>query len=200
MFSIILTHKKDGGIRDRHAQYTIARYQKMFRTAEIIVAECDDDKQGWKTFNKAKHINEAVKNAKHSRLLITDIDMIFHKKAILDGLKALPKHCYVVPYNTRLFLEQQDTEKILNGELDIDSFPWYSQDASSYRKDKDTPICGGCHIINTDDFKLVDGYDEKFVGWGAEDRDFGGRVRGKCNGETFHVNYYGYHLWHPMNH
>jgi len=48
------------------------------------------------------------------------------------------------------------------------------------------------------DYERVNGYDENFIGWGAEDDDLGRRLRraGVCVRSILHWTHT-YHLWHP---
>ncbi len=56
---------------------------------------------------------------------------------------------------------------------------------------------GGLCAINKDDFEKINGYDEKFIGWGAEDDDLGKRLY-KIGVEGFNpfLTEYAIHLFH----
>jgi N-terminal domain of galactosyltransferase len=59
---------------------------------------------------------------------------------------------------------------------------------------------GGCIIVHKDAFKEVHGYDERFQGWGGEDRAFVLALEvlaGDPGLETLRYPASIYHLWHP---
>jgi GT2 family glycosyltransferase len=57
---------------------------------------------------------------------------------------------------------------------------------------------GGCFGISRDDLLLVNGFDENYRGWGAEDDDLGRRLyRAGIVGKTVFRDDYPIHLWHP---
>jgi hypothetical protein len=57
---------------------------------------------------------------------------------------------------------------------------------------------GGHFSIYRKDIEYVNGYDENFVGWGAEDEDLGIRlVSAECYGRSVIRSSRVLHLWHP---
>jgi GT2 family glycosyltransferase len=62
-----------------------------------------------------------------------------------------------------------------------------------------SPNCSGCHFsLFRDDVERVNGFDERFVGWGYEDDDFARRLY-KAGVEPRSVieDARALHLWHP---
>lgn len=68
-------------------------------------------------------------------------------------------------------------------------FPW-----KRYRP----KVRGGCFGITREDILMVDGFDENYQGWGAEDDDLGRRLyRAGVVGRTAFRKEFPIHLWHP---
>lgn len=194
-FSIILSYKSDGSIRDRHVAYTVARYARLFPTAEIIVSK-QDGTDGWNGFNKSRTINDGVRNSSFSTLLITDIDMIFSREGVVEGLDLIASSCYIVPYSRRIELEKDITFSVLDSYSDPFEM---NLDIANPKIDSDIVQIGGCHIVKKADVLRVKGYDEKFVGWGREDTSFGYAIATICDGYPRVVDRIGYHLWHETS-
>ena len=69
--------------------------------------------------------------------------------------------------------------------------------APRYRKNRDNVL--GCNMsFYRDDFMAVNGYDESFEGWGAEDLDISFRFKNMGLGKRYlKFCALAYHLWHP---
>ena len=66
---------------------------------------------------------------------------------------------------------------------------------------KKKPKLIGCHIaVWRRDFEMVNGFDERFMGWGCEDDDFSHRLRMsgiRVRSVLGHIRLY--HMWHPTH-
>ena len=61
-------------------------------------------------------------------------------------------------------------------------------------------VRGGILGISKKALLLLDGYDENYQGWGAEDDDLGRRLyRAGIRGRNVFLHEYSLHLWHPTN-
>ena len=61
-------------------------------------------------------------------------------------------------------------------------------------------LSGSNFSVWLEDFKRVNGFDERFVGWGQEDDDFGLRLRGAgVRLESILDRTYSLHVWHPSD-
>lgn len=58
------------------------------------------------------------------------------------------------------------------------------------------PSVGGCVVVSREAFDIVGGYDERFIGWGEEDRAFAIALS-TLVGPAFVEPGPLYHLWHP---
>lgn len=157
-------------------------YQSILPTAEFIIGIDDSNKD---KFCKSRAINNAAKKALKDILFIVDIDMYFGKIEILEGIKKLDSYGWAIPYNNLIKLNKEQTILFIK-ENKID------QTANNY---KFHVRAGGGQLVNKEIFNLVQGYDERFVGWGGEDTSFCASI--EClykPGITIVGN--GYHLYH----
>lgn len=195
--SIVITYKSDGGLRDKHLVWTVARYKKMFKNVEIIISEDKTSKgDNWQGFCKSKYINLGVKKAKNEFILITDIDILLEKEAILKGIKQLGGCCCVLPYNVLYKLNFGTSNRILieNPEVILPKVNLNKQMKVVITQNKPQ----GIHLIKKSDFIRVGGYDERFIGWGSEDAVFQIAYRTILEKEIGYMPYNSYHFKHPI--
>jgi predicted glycosyltransferase involved in capsule biosynthesis len=195
--SIVTTYKSDGGLRDKHLAWTVSRYKKMFKNVEIIISEDKTSRKGsWQDFCKSKYINLGVMKAKNDNILITDIDVVLDKQAIVRGIKQLDKYCCILPYNVLYKLNYGTSERVLNESPKIE--------LPKVNLDKQMKVIitqnkpQGIHLIRKSDFIKVGGYDERFIGWGSEDAVFQIACRTILEKEIGYMPYNSYHFKHPI--
>ena len=194
MFSIILAYKPDGGIRDRHLEWTVERYNIMFPDAEIVVSEDNPDAYGWDTFSKAKYINLGVKKAAHDILFITDIDMIHDKEAICTAIHLCSNYSFVVPASKVYKLSRGTTDNVLS-EKPTNDLPKVKLELQKeyFRRGKDV---NGWMVITRQSFLTAGGFDENFVGWGSEDSAFYCACQIMNKKPMTRVPSKAFHMWH----
>ena len=114
-----------------------------------------------KTFSRGRAINAAIWSNKRLNTILADVDFVFHEEywdALLKKSPMLDKHFFSA-YICRMV-------RALN-EKDIYEFPIYFRDIYS----ANNPF-----VCRTDNLLAVGGYDERMVGWGAEDDDLRDRL------------------------
>jgi len=169
------------------------RYRILFPESNIVVSDSDKDKP----FSRAQSRNHGVDMVDTEYLLLADADTIPFRPFIELGVKALQEGAnWVVPYGTRGFyvLKKPFSDKLLSGPPDAfvtpDTFEWLHQ----------TESWGGLILMRTESFYEVNGYDERFQGWGYEDNAFQ-RAMDTIIGEFTRIESgWSAHLWHeaPM--
>lgn len=134
-------------------------------------------------YNKSFNINLAVKQlstAEH--IMVTDLDMVFSTSHISRCFSLVEKFP-VITYATHS----------LNSEF-------YSSDFNSLlkRQGKHIPIGGG-FFASRDAFLQLNGFDEEYYGWGAEDSDFYDRAEQLFQIKRPCSDIQVIHLWHKVN-
>ena len=170
-------------------------------------------KQVNKGFRLAKCRNNGVRNATYDLLIFLDQDLIHTSNLIKTfNLNSREKRFITgMPIWMGEKMSSQITEeRIINNNF----VEFVTNDDKRYvekqfRKDRryyylhklkltnQPRLRGGVCAINRKDFELINGYDEKFIGWGAEDDDVGQRLY-QIGSEGFNpfINEYAIHLYH----
>ncbi|GAA4815374.1 glycosyltransferase family 2 protein [Litoribaculum gwangyangense] len=145
----------------------------------ITLIQCPVQGQLW---NKSRAINMALKQCDTPYFLVGDIDLIFHPDFIKIANNLASKEVTYFKYS---FLSKEES-------LKIKAFNDYQIDFEGNEE------ITGTTLFPTDVLKEVNGYDEFYHGWGAEDTDI--HMRLKASG--IDVNFYDKeillkHQWHP---
>ena len=162
-----------------------------------------------KGFRLSKSRNIAIKGSKSDYIVLVDGDMILDKHFIEDHLLVAQKG--VLVSGRRILLNEKYSNKILeNEELPtVMSFGIKKHRLLGIRSHKLTKLRSstnqridgilGCNMgFFRDDAIMVNGFNEAFVGWGAEDTEFIARLinNGFYKMKLKHLAF-GYHLYHP---
>ncbi|MGL5023179.1 MAG: glycosyltransferase [Cetobacterium sp.] len=173
-----------------------------------------------KGFRKTRALNNAVRESEGDYLIFCDQDLIFPNDYIEKILKNAKKNEYLMgrAHNTE-FDEKNMILKKLNETKDYSLIEEvipksYSEDMlHQYKLDKKRRIlqrlflnkrgirlAGMSYGLFKDDYLKVNGYDEKYQGWGYEDDDFGNRlcVSGVKSREL-KTDMIQLHLYHPFD-
>ena len=148
-----------------------------FAGSEVIIVEQDKHSKISHLNLKAKHIflkstlpynkswgfNVATKYSTSNIIVFADSDLIMDPNKFIESLKLIEKYDMVNPYTSVVDLDQNESglrfEQVLQinrpgrGELD-------------HQK---VPLCGGICIFRKDAIMRIGGWNESFIGWGAED-------------------------------
>lgn len=147
---------------------------------QIQFISCPVSSQLW---NKSRAINIVLSKCKTPFFFVGDIDMIFHSNFIseLKGVSSAEKATYFQVG----FLSQQESLK----ETTFDEY------AIAFKSNSEAT---GMTLYPTAVLKSINGYDEFYHGWGAEDTD----VHIRLKNQNFEVQFYDEkilikHQWHP---
>ncbi|MGM0904476.1 MAG: galactosyltransferase-related protein [Bacillota bacterium] len=187
--SILMPYRSDHGPRDRAFKWVKAFYQKVLPEAEICVSDCTTD-----LFSRAEAINRSAKQATGDIFMIADADIILDPDIIKMSVQLLKEHAWVVPYSRVKHVSRKSTRALLNTEPS-----WPAQidfEVSRTANAAARNFIGGVNIISRDNFEVVGGFDERFLGYGAEDDAFGHSVNTVC-GRYLRLDTDIFHLWHP---
>lgn len=146
----------------------------------IQLLSCPVEGQLW---NKSRAINIALQQCNSPYFFVADIDMLFRKDFIAQ-LSQLKSPDEVIYFKVG-FLSKEESEK----ECFFEAYK-----VKHYSTEEAT----GMTLYPTDILKKINGYDEFYHGWGAEDTD----VHVRFINSGFKVRFYEsdvlmLHLWHP---
>jgi hypothetical protein len=148
----------------------------------IKLISCPVQCQLW---NKSRSINMALKQTTTPYFLVGDIDMIFREDFMekLHQLKPLKEAIYFQVG----FLSKEESEQ--------------AKQFENYKiKHVSSSEATGVTLFPTDLLKSVNGYDEFYHGWGAEDTDVHIRLQhGGSKVKFYDKEVFMLHQWHPKN-
>ena len=146
---------------------------------QIQFISCPTSGQLW---NKSRAINIVLNQCKTPFFFVGDIDMIFHPNFIseLKGLTSIDKATY---FQVGFLSQEESLKKITFDKYDI-----------AFKSNKEAT---GMTLYPTAILRLINGYDEFYHGWGAEDTD----VHIRLTNKGFKVQFYDEkilikHQWH----
>lgn len=182
--------------RERILDWNLERLWWMRKTidCEVVVAEDDSSNE---QFNRSQAINRGVSQVKYPNVAIVDSDTIFSMSTVRAGIRALGYHWWVIPYDLYLRTDQASADRILIRHHSLHLFKsdyTYTHEFPHPPTQYMSPV-SGLVMCRTQDFLQIDGFDERFQGWGWEDRAWVVKAdheigpHGRLDGEV-------YHLWH----
>lgn len=185
--SIIVPYRP--GIRERDAAWAWlrARHQHHHPDWEIVEA---DTPGPW---NKPAAVNQAVEHAAGDVLVVLDADLA-PDPATLTTAVADP-HPWAVPFDTVYRLDATTTLDILTRPADDPLTDTWTR-RQLWRSPYHGVPGGGVFVVHRDAYLAAGGMDERFVGWGGEDRAFGQALTALAGPPTQHEAP-AVHLWHP---
>jgi glycosyltransferase involved in cell wall biosynthesis len=187
---------------DKKTQKLILNF-KLSTTLNIIHSFQSD-----KGFRAARSRNKAISKANCEYIVLIDGDMILHHNFIYDHYKNARSGYFV--QGTRVLLSQSKAKEICeNNTLSINFLSKglinrknavYSN-LLSFIFSKNKNFLKGIKTCNVafyrEDCINVNGFNNKFEGWGREDSEFFARLMNKgINRKTLRFNAIQYHLWH----
>lgn len=162
-------------------------------------------------FQLARCRNSGIRAALAPYLLFTDGDCIFppdHLRRHLDARRpgvVRAGECVRLDEATSKQIDEASVRS--GGFLDLAapsarrSVPWMRGKALAYQmiRHRANPKLSGCNIaVWREQLERVNGFDERFRGWGCEDDDLATRLRAAGARIATALGYtHGYHLWHP---
>ncbi|MDQ0300700.1 putative glycosyltransferase involved in capsule biosynthesis [Salibacterium salarium] len=188
--SILIPYQLDNGPRDKAFKWIADFYKTNMPKAELCIGESTST-----LFSRSQAINDAARKATKSIFLIVDADLIFNPLIVKKSIQLLNKHAWVIPFQTINYLTETSTNTIY-----ADSPQWPISHQIEFERvkkpTKRTPCVGGCNIVTRKNFERVNGFDERFIGWGGEDQAFMSAMNTLC-GPYKRTNTDIFHLWHP---
>lgn len=122
-------------------------------------------------FNKSWGFNVGLKYASSDVITFTDSDLIMNQENFIKALNMLSENDMVNPYTSVIDLTPQETNMNMNNILKIDR---PGRGENDHQK---VPLCGGTCIFRKEAIAKIGGWNEDFIGWGAEDDELSIRVK-----------------------
>lgn len=143
---------------------TVNRLMDQFPDSTIYYA----DKEA-KIFNVSGSRNQGCLSAIKDgcdMLLVVDADTLLDKKAVEEAIAVASKEDYVcMPYTFYNRLSEKSSTPLLNGKVSFEKLAVHG-DNSAWNHP------GGAYVMSSSTFLKLNGWDERFVGWGYEDDAF----------------------------
>lgn len=172
-----------------------------------------------KGFRKTRALNNGVKNSEGDLLVFCDQDLIFPEDHIENIIKNSRRKEFLMG---RPFSISENEKKVVLNELEKLSYkeiikklnPEYIINIKNtlkkdkirrifkqlYLKKRGIKLVGMSYSLFKEDYVSINGYDEKYQGWGCEDDDFGNRLEAKgIIGREFRGSLIQVHLYHPFD-
>jgi predicted glycosyltransferase involved in capsule biosynthesis len=139
-------------------------------------------------YNKSWAFNVAIKYSNSPIIVYADSDLIMDPNQFIEGLKALQQYEMVNPYKSVIDLNANESNLPLENILKIDR---PGRGETDHQK---VPLCGGICMFRKDAIIKIGGWNEDFIGWGAEDDFVSLKVIHFLN--YTELPYKCYHLYH----
>lgn len=140
-------------------------------------------------YNKSWAFNIGMKLAKSNLIVYADSDLIMDPEKFIEALKLMSEYEMVNPYSSVVDLDAGESNLSLEQILKIER---HGRGETDHQK---VPLCGGICIFRKEAIQKIGGWNEDFVGWGAED-DFVS-VKVKHFLKYTELPNRCYHLFHP---
>ena len=139
-------------------------------------------------YNKSWSFNVAMKNAKSNIIVYGDADLIMRPEDFINGLKMVEHYDMVNPYKSVIDLSVMETG------LQLEDLIKVNRPGRGETDHQKVPLCGGICIFRREAIYKIGGWNEEFIGWGAEDDFQSIKVRQFLNWVELESKCY--HLYH----
>ncbi len=195
---------------DGSSEDIVSEISEIVKTFDFPVKYVRQENKG---FRLAKTRNNGVRNSSGDLIIFLDQDLIHTTNLIETFIKNRKEKRFIT--GMPIWLSEQKSNLLTENKIISNSFIDLIDETekkkikNQFQKDKryyylhklkltnQPRLRGGICAINRRDFEKINGYDEKFIGWGAEDDDVGSRLY-KIGLEGFNPFYdeYAIHLFH----
>lgn len=116
-------------------------------------------------FNKAWAFNVALKYVTTPIIIFGDSDLIMNPNNFIQSVQMLEQYDVVNPYNSVIDLTQQESLTDINTILSINRVGRGEAEDDIQK----VPLCGGIIMFKKEALVKIGGWNQDFIGWGAED-------------------------------
>ena len=182
--------------------------EKFAKTSPIPIIHSWQEDIG---FRLAMSRNRAIAKARGDYIIIIDGDLILHKNFIYDHVKFAKKNQYI--QGSRVLLQPKLSQFLIK-EKDI-KLSFFTPGIKNRKNALYLPLLSkifsysttslkgirGCNFsLFKEDILKVNGFDNRFIGWGREDSEFVARlINAGIKRKNLKFVAIAYHLYHPEN-
>jgi len=139
-----------------------------------------------KPYNKSWAFNIATKEAKSDIIVFADSDLIMNPNEFIESIKLLEQYEMVNPYSSVIDLQPQESN------LPLEQILLISRPGRGETDHQKVPLCGGICIFRKSAILRIGGWNESFMGWGAEDDFQSHKVKNflswtECKNKCYHL-------------
>jgi glycosyltransferase involved in cell wall biosynthesis len=196
VISFLVPFRSNGDEHRQRAFDYVVSSLRSFPDSEIVIGNNVGE------FNRSRARNLAALRAKGDVFVFLDADSVIDDHGyILSAIHIAHRSGWCLPFSTYASLTEQCTLLYIGDEDIPDPYEWDDINHHYYEhvfpsRETPEPAVAGCVVVSRAAFEAVGGYDERFIGWGFEDRAFirslEVMVKPMLRGSGTI-----YHLWHP---
>jgi predicted glycosyltransferase involved in capsule biosynthesis len=210
---MIVTVRANSQARLRNLSFVLDWYRQM-PNWELVVVEQDAvpalDSTDWHhsikrmfvvnggAFNKSWGLNVGVRVARSDMLFFCDADLLLAHSALKAALSLCTRHAMAAkPFDRLSDLNAAESEAILTCAAPPD---FEREDASAKRGERENLcFCGGAFFVRRNLHQAMGGFDERYLGWGAEDDAMSLRIQRHTSELAVLEGRAAVHLWHERS-
>ncbi|MDX8343978.1 galactosyltransferase-related protein [Rossellomorea sp. YZS02] len=171
-------------------KWLVKFYENTLPEAEICIGHSST-----KQFSRSLAINNAARKASGEVFVIVDADIICNPYVIRNAVNTLKHSTWIIPYTNIEDIYPISTKKLLT-QTPKWPLPPNIKSTKRFKGSKNFVSFGGINILKRESFYSVEGFDERFIGWGGEDDAFRCAMNTIC-GDFIRIDQNVFHLWHP---
>lgn len=193
--AFVIPFRTDNGRREEICKWNIRRLQKFFPGCQVVIGKEDSE-----PFNLSQARNDGIRQVNRPFIFSIDADTVWNPEVIIDSVHALQRNKWVIPYMLYLQTDMASGFKITNGDPEtilIYSNYVYHSELIVPPNDPMPPV-SGILGMRTESMYEIGGFDERFKGWGHEDRAFAVIADYILGEPSTRLNHMVYHIWHEV--
>jgi glycosyl transferase family 7 (putative galactosyltransferase)/methyltransferase family protein len=186
--SLLVPYRAGDANRDRVWAWLASRWREALPDAELLTGD-----DGRMPFSRAAALNRAADQASGDVYVILDGDTWFEPEAIESSAAQIRRGRIGWLHKARKhFLDELATQRVVDGEMSL-------EDAAA-RAPFDEYVIPAPMVLSRAAFEAVNGFDERFRGWGCEDNAFVLALTVLVHPAAKKGAGTAVHMWHPSRH
>ena len=188
MISFCIPYRYTDDYRKSNFDFVVDRLRFSWPDGEVIIGDSSGE-----VFNRSEARNNAANSASYDVLCFVDADAIVSTYGVDKTFERLGEVEWAFPFDCYYELSPE-TSDVYRTEGRLSPSPTFENVFPSDKTPE--PSVGGAVMVTKGAFSRVGGYDERFQGWGEEDRAFALALSTLVSPEN-RTGAPILHLWHP---